>query len=447
MPSPTRRLLPIAAAIITSRHMRDARRWLAEHRRLLRRQPHRIHYFHQTDDPYSHLAAQVLGTIAERYDVALEPHLVGPPPEAAAPEPGRLADFARKDAADVAAAYGLEFPRCSAPAPELVDLPTRILAGCLEPECFAAVAQRAGAALWQSDRAGLDQLAAAHPPATPSAARAAVEAGNAERQRLGHYLGAMFHYGGEWYWGVDRLAHLERRLQGLGAQRQPAIGAPIVSRPQPLPIRADGARRITVEFFLSLRSPYTYIAMQRVYALPQRYPVNLVLRPVLPMVMRGLPVPAAKRMYITLDTKREADDLGLPFGRVCDPVGRPVLRAFSLYPWARERGVAAEYLLSCAAGAFADGIDLGDESGLRRVVERVGLSWEEACQYFDRDGWQDELERNREALFAAGLWGVPSFRIPGRDGETDFCTWGQDRIWLLEQQIAARAVAPAAAHE
>ena len=22
----------------------------------------------------------------------------------------------------------------------------------------------------------------------------------------------MFHYGGEWYWGVDRLYHLEQRL-------------------------------------------------------------------------------------------------------------------------------------------------------------------------------------------------------------------------------------------
>ena len=26
----------------------------------------------------------------------------------------------------------------------------------------------------------------------------------------------MFYYGGEWYWGVDRLYHLEQRLGELG---------------------------------------------------------------------------------------------------------------------------------------------------------------------------------------------------------------------------------------
>ena len=30
--------------------------------------------------------------------------------------------------------------------------------------------------------------------------------------------GAMFHYGGEWYWGVDRLYLLERRLAELGKE-------------------------------------------------------------------------------------------------------------------------------------------------------------------------------------------------------------------------------------
>jgi len=89
-----------------------------------------------------------------------------------------------------------------------------------------------------------------------------------------------------------------------------------------------------LEFFLSLRSPYTYIAMERSFDLSHRLPVDLVLRPVLPMVMRGLPVPREKQLYIVLDTKREAEDAGVPFGRVCDPVGRPVERCFSLYPCA-----------------------------------------------------------------------------------------------------------------
>ena len=34
-------------------------------------------------------------------------------------------------------------------------------------------------------------------------------------QAEGHYLSGMLYYGGEWYWGLDRLVHLERRLNGV----------------------------------------------------------------------------------------------------------------------------------------------------------------------------------------------------------------------------------------
>ena len=46
-------------------------------------------------------------------------------------------------------------------------------------------------------------------------------AGNNLRSKLGHYSGAMFYYEGEWYWGVDRLYHLEARLKSLGADKSP----------------------------------------------------------------------------------------------------------------------------------------------------------------------------------------------------------------------------------
>src|SRR5262249_5542867 len=124
---------------------------------------------------------------------------------------------------------------------------------------------------------------------------------------------------------------------------------PIAPRPDGGPAApATGGRRVVLEFYPSLRSPYSYIAMERVYALARRHPVDLVLRPVLPMAMRGLPVPRTKRLYITLDAKREAEEAGVAFGRVCDPLGRPVERGFSLYPLACARGRAAEYLLSFA---------------------------------------------------------------------------------------------------
>jgi 2-hydroxychromene-2-carboxylate isomerase len=439
MTSLARRIAPTLIEAMTSPRTRAARRWLAEQRRRVSGEPHRVLYFHQIDDPYSQLAAQVLPELLARYEVVLEPHLVGPPSDAAAPERQRLADFARRDAADVAPGYGLVFPADAvAPAPECVELAGRMLHPAIADGTFPALAARAGAALWGGDRRALEAIARESGVTDLAAARAAALAGGRLRERLGHYLGGMFHYGGEWYWGIDRLHHLERRLRALGLAREPGA-AWIAPRPDPSREPAPAAReRLTLEYYPSLRSPYTGIVMDRVLELPKRLPVDLALRPVLPMVMRGLPVPREKRLYITQDTKREAEDAGVAFGRVCDPVGRPVERCFSLYPFARERGRAAELLRSFTQAAFAEGVDTGSDAGLRLVAERAGLAWSEARTHLDREGWREELEANRKQLFALGLWGVPSFRLLGRPGEPDYSTWGQDRLWRVEQEIRRR---------
>ena len=432
-----RRVTPLVAQALTSSRTRDLRRWLAERRRRIRGEPHRILYFHQVDDPYGLLAAQLLDRIAERYDVEIVPHLVGPPPDSAAPDRARLEVFALRDAADVAPGYGLAFPRGAAsPDAALAARATAIVARCTSCPAFGEVAVRVGFALWSGDSGALDALARELGSADARDVQAQLDAGSRLRERLGHYLGAMLYYGGEWYWGVDRLGHLERRLQSLGLLRAGASRDPIAPRPsvsqRPSSHSSNG---LALEFYPSLRSPYTYIAMERVYALARRYPVELVLRPVLPMVMRGLAVPSAKRFYITLDTKREAEDAGVSFGRVCDPVGRPVERAFSLYPWAKKSGRAAELLLSFTRAAFAEGVDTGSDAGMQLVVERAGLSWSEAREHLDGESWRPELEENRLAMLGLGLWGVPSFCLRNDDGAALYSTWGQDRLWRVEQEI------------
>ena len=98
---------------------------------------------------------------------------------------------------------------------------------------FVEMAPRIGGALWRCDRPALEAIASQLTPADEAATRAAIDGGTALRRRLGHYLGAMLHYGGEWYWGVDRLWHLERRLQQLGTLRPGMSAAPIAPRPDP----------------------------------------------------------------------------------------------------------------------------------------------------------------------------------------------------------------------
>ncbi len=412
-----------------------------------------VHYFHQVDDPYSQLVAQVLPDLASTYDVDIVPHLVGPPPDEAAPERSKLEAFGRKDAAQVAPAYGLSLPDRQRPlSSELVALATRVLAGA-SAEQFLSIAATVGGALWTDDQTTLSRLVEENSASELDAA-AAVAEGTSLRAKLGHYLGAMFYCAPEWYWGIDRLSHLEERLVQSGLRV--AGRKPVVSRRglAPLP-DATPERRLQLEFYPSLRSPYSAISIGRVLDLEKRYPVDVVLRPVLPMVMRGLPVPLAKRIYIVLDTKREADRAGVDFGRVCDPVGEPVERGFSLYNFAKSQGRVGPYLQAFAEGVFAHGIDAGTDQGLQRIVEMAGLSWADAQQHRSDESWREELEANRKCLFDHGLWGVPSFRLIGAAGDagagaspsdsrasdfstSDFSTWGQDRIWLVEEEIRRR---------
>ena len=72
-------------------------------------------------------------------------------------------------------------------------------------------------------------------------------------------------------------------------------------------------------------------------------------------------------------------------------------------------------------------------------MERAGLDWAEGRRRLGQDGWQAELERNLSELNEAGLWGVPSYQVSGGAKSGAFSCWGQDRLWRVEAEIAARA--------
>ena len=192
---------------------------------------------------------------------------------------------------------------------------------------------------------------------------------------------------------------------------------------------------LTLEFYASLRSPYTAIIFDQALALASDSGVTLSLRPVLPMVMRGAPMTREKGMYIFFDTAREARAAGVPFGKCADPIGAPVRRCYSLYPWAAEQGLGGALMSSFLRHAYAEGVNTNTDAGLRKVVESAGLDWSAAQQHLGQPGWEPMLEENRLEMYAAGLWGVPSFRLLDENGEAVLALWGQDRLWRIAREI------------
>jgi len=269
-------------------------------------------------------------------------------------------------------------------------------------------------------KAGIDFQVQDRPPATNTTVS------DARRDKLGHYLGGTLYYGGEWYWGLDRLHYLEARFTQLGARKDGAGG--LIYEPPSIPV-SSGNTGAEIHWYLSFRSPYTAIVRDRVKALADTYGAELKLRFVLPMVMRGLPVPPNKKKYIPFDTAREARRLDVPFGRIMDPVGRPVELGYSLLPWAREQGRGYEFVNAFLSCVWSEGIDAGSHKGLQKIVERAGLNWDEAKNIVGNEDWRAEAEANRLEMMERGIWGVPSFRV----GDT--ITWGQDRLWVIEHAL------------
>lgn len=424
----------LAARALTSQALRDARRAGAGVARRLRGQRRQATFYWQLDDPYAAVALPYLARLAMRHRLGLVVRLVPAPDAAAAPEPAMLAAYARRDAMLLAGALGLPPVAPAAPGEGVVARAERVAAHALAQAApIDALIALARALAGPAPEAALAPLAARHGEASPAATARLLASGAAARARAGHYLGSVTQFEGEFYWGVDRLHYLEARLAGGGAPELCPVLDPVLP-PHESPLAGPAP---ILDFYLSFRSPYTMVAVERIGALADHYGADLRLRFVLPMVMRGLPVPGAKRLYITLDTKREAARFGLAFGSIVDPVGPGVERGLAVLHHAIAAGRGLAFARAFLTGAFARGIDMTGDA-LFGMAESAGLNADAVRAALADDSWRAVAEANRAQMFALGLWGVPSFQVGARAPH-----WGQDRLWAVEDDLRAeRGLAP-----
>lgn len=406
---------------------RDAKRRKAEAARHSSGRPHQIEYFHEAGDPYSHLMLGLLPDFTKRYDVDLKVHIVAPPPDWAAPDRARLETYSRFDAERLAGRIGTNFRDIGQqPDPAQIERANAAFQTAADAGEFLEKAPAISDALWSGKSIDAGEA---------GSVQASLEAASERRNTLGHYLGATLFYEGEWYWGPDRLHHLETRLQDLGAARDPNLSEVLFAPPQ---VPADGAVPESpapeLHWYLSFRSPYTGIVADRVKALADAYGADLKLRFVLPMVMRGMQVPRMKGFYIMSDTVREAERQGIAFGNAVDPVGPPVERGYAILHEAMKRGCGFEFAQSFLKGVWADGLDAGTDRGLKTITERAGLDWSEMKSFIGGEDWRPVAEANRQEMFKYDIWGVPSFRV----GEV--AAWGQDRLWVIEDALNAQII-------
>ena len=400
-----------------------------EQKRLREGRNHVIYYFHQVDDPYSHLCAQTLPLIANTYDVEIKTFLVPSPTKEAAPEPDLLKSHSLEDAKIIAPHYGFTFPSVNdLPNDKIIQMAQWAFV-CMENPSFEDII-KIGDLLWKNDQSSISDLFSE--PLNEEIVDTTLSRNSKLRRNFGHYLGGVFVYEGECYLGIDRLSLLEKRLTNLGAKKDEK--AKVIQR-RSSDVRAIKNLGLEVDILWSARSPYSYLAMKQLRDLSDKYHLKLNYKLILPMVMRGMKVNYEKRMYITKDCKRVADEKGIPFGNIVDPLGYAVERCYSLYGFAKKHGKEEEYLRAFGQAVWADGTHGYMKNNLKKIIESIGLEWEDAEKDLDSEDWRDEVEKNRKRLFELGKWGPPTMILKNKDGYQELVVWGQDRIWLIEEQI------------
>ncbi len=405
------------------------RQWLGRKRvEMMRRisgRPHELIYFHRADDPYCQLMVQILPELMTRFYVQIKPIVVERLPANMYPDPQRYEAYTILDAIRQAKLYGLGYPaRAIVPDVLSVRMANNFLADHQDDPNFFTLAEDVGAALWQRDVVGLQAICG----------DALIENSQQLRDnekflyRLGHYASANIYYGEEFYLGTDRLDHLESRLNDLGlgdGERHFDLGRVWIDDVVDKPLDASDQ---TIEIFHSVRSPYSYLALEQCAYLKQHTGVNVVIKPVLPMVKRGLKVPQIKIRYIVSDTAREARESNIPFGRMTDPLSSAE-KALAIGHWARTLGREMNFYRAFGQAHFADGIDGSTVDGMVSILETAKLSVRSGLEAMTDQSWREEVEANRQEMLRLGCWGVPTLKC----GDT--VVWGQDRMYAIVESL------------
>ncbi|WP_120501986.1 DsbA family protein [Roseovarius sp. EL26] len=205
-----------------------------------------------------------------------------------------------------------------------------------------------------------------------------------------------------------------------------------------------------VEVYYSLQSDYCYLLLDRLIGLADEG-VQVEIVPVLGGVLR-LPHryqgrDELEQQYFEADTKRLAEFLELPHAY---PDPSPIdFKPGSLWI-AEEKQPRNEYLCRLYVGAVRagramafldvvgrmlwDGSTPGWDQGdlLSRAIAKIGLDLAEVLEGTSWDSAKAELDRNAEAILAAGHWGVPLMVYEGEP------FYGQDRfdhlVWRIRQR-------------
>jgi 2-hydroxychromene-2-carboxylate isomerase len=196
----------------------------------------------------------------------------------------------------------------------------------------------------------------------------------------------------------------------------------------------------TITYYMTLNSPWSYLGSAKLAALAKQYGHTVDIKPtkygvVFPQT-GGLPLPKrapARQAYRLMELKRWREVRGLPINIQPKHFPSDETPGTRLVIAAKLAGHDAHALATEMGRALWEREEnLADWEALKAAAARAGLDADAIKKAAPPDAELDKLHDayTAEAL-AKGVFGAPTYYLPS--GEF---FWGQDRLELLERQLA-----------
>ncbi|MEW6990298.1 DsbA family protein [Colwelliaceae bacterium 6441] len=379
------------------------------------------------NDPHSFMLVQVLADIEQRFAIKFKLYLVYKAVPGVTIHPKLMRNWALNDANYISKQYGLK---------SISSLPTAkaLLTGQQIWQLSPKTVESAENIFYQT---WFGEFTEFYSTSTP-----VINFQIKNQQRLirkGHYLSAAIFFAGDWFIGIDRLFFLEDRLTKLGLnltndkskyhanQLACCSVTAVESSEEKAPIQLHNTH--VCEVYISLRSPYSYLGFIKVKKLAQKYQVPMVIKPVVPMVMRGLNVPISKMRYTYIDANREAKLAHIPFRAYNDPIGQGIVNCYQIFSYAEKNNKSVAFIEATFEAIYVKNLDVAQSHVIQTICHDIGLDYNQALEHAKENDWQQWSDTHQAELEQLGLWGVPCFKYD------DISCWGQDRLVQIEQAM------------
>lgn len=194
-----------------------------------------------------------------------------------------------------------------------------------------------------------------------------------------------------------------------------------------------------IRFYFSFRSPYSWLAAERLDAELGGLGVPIERIPIyptpdlLPTFFDASATRRAKLAYVVQDIARLARERGLTL-RFPSPEDPDWSLSHAAFLAADQQGAGPAFMLAAFRNRWCQGLDLGDDAVLADAAERAGLdrgsivaaAHSDALRRTAADAFRLGIERD-------GIFGVPSFVYAGK------LYWGQDRMHFVRAAVVRKS--------